>query len=114
MSAALLWPVDRIVPLRVGAETETETEGLDLALQDERGYKPWPGVRVAAAISHLHSRAPAASQRAATGGDAALAIVQSTTRGTRRSQAAPKAATTCVALRPAAGSSMVKDRCASS
>ena len=36
MSAALLWLVDRIVPLRVGAEAETE--GLDLALHDERGY----------------------------------------------------------------------------
>ena len=36
MSAALLWLVNRIVPLRVGAEAETE--GLDLALHDERGY----------------------------------------------------------------------------
>ena len=36
MSAALLWLVDRIVPLHVGAEAETE--GLDLALHDERGY----------------------------------------------------------------------------
>ncbi len=36
MSAALLWLVGRIVPLRVGAEAETE--GLDLALHDERGY----------------------------------------------------------------------------
>ena len=37
MSTALLWAVGRIVPLRVGAEAETETEGLDLALHDERG-----------------------------------------------------------------------------
>ena len=36
MSAALLWLTGRIVPLRVGSEAETE--GLDIALHDERGY----------------------------------------------------------------------------